>query len=198
MSIRIAPATLVCCLLLAAPAAAQEPPAATPTPTPTPAPPAPPARGTLTVTPLDTHRDGPRHVVVAGRGWRVRGTAKPYVAGQTVTVRIYRNGRQIKKQNEALMRSARGRSGTIRTLVQRGRAGLYTVKVIHDATPELERMRAKAVRVLAVDGAVASGQRGVAVRLLQRGLKRLHYAVPRSGVYDAGTQRAVMAWRMAG
>jgi hypothetical protein len=33
------------------------------------------------------------------------------------------------------------------------------------------------------------------VRLLQRGLAKLHYAVPRSGVYDDGTQRAVMAWR---
>ena len=33
------------------------------------------------------------------------------------------------------------------------------------------------------------------MRLLQRGLKRLHYYVPSSGTYDAATQRAVMAWR---
>jgi peptidoglycan hydrolase-like protein with peptidoglycan-binding domain len=44
--------------------------------------------------------------------------------------------------------------------------------------------------VLRIDGA-----RGPLVRLLQRGLARLHYAVPRSGVYDAGTGRAVMAFR---
>jgi hypothetical protein len=56
-------------------------------------------------------------------------------------------------------------------------------------------MRAPAVRVRAVDGNIRPGQGGAAVRLLQRGLAKLHYAVPRSGVYDDGTQRAVMAWR---
>jgi hypothetical protein len=56
-------------------------------------------------------------------------------------------------------------------------------------------MSAPAVRVRALDGNIGAGQGGGAVRLLQRGLAKLHYAVPRSGVYDAGTQRAVMAWR---
>ena len=33
------------------------------------------------------------------------------------------------------------------------------------------------------------------VRLLQKGLRKLRYAVPRSGSYDSGTARAVMAYR---
>ena len=33
------------------------------------------------------------------------------------------------------------------------------------------------------------------MRLLQARLAAMHYVVPRSGVYDAGTGRAVMAWR---
>ncbi len=39
------------------------------------------------------------------------------------------------------------------------------------------------------------GSRGPAVKLLQDKLAALHYVVPRSGVYDAGTGRAIMAWR---
>ncbi|CAA9512952.1 MAG: hypothetical protein AVDCRST_MAG30-2596, partial [uncultured Solirubrobacteraceae bacterium] len=39
------------------------------------------------------------------------------------------------------------------------------------------------------------GARGAGVRLLQRGLARLGYAVPRSGVLDGGTARAVTAYR---
>ena len=33
------------------------------------------------------------------------------------------------------------------------------------------------------------------VRLLQKGLSKLRYAVARSGVYDDSTGRAVMAWK---
>jgi hypothetical protein len=33
------------------------------------------------------------------------------------------------------------------------------------------------------------------VRLFQKGLAKLHYAVPRSGSFDSGTARAVMAYR---
>jgi len=64
-----------------------------------------------------------------------------------------------------------------------------------DTDPQLQRVRAGGVRVLAVNGNIAPGQGGPATRLLQRGLAKLHYAVPRSGVDDAGTQRAVLAWR---
>jgi peptidoglycan hydrolase-like protein with peptidoglycan-binding domain len=49
--------------------------------------------------------------------------------------------------------------------------------------------------VQVVSPSVAPGRRGPAVNLLQAMLARMHYAVPRSGVYDAGTQRAVLAWR---
>ena len=66
---------------------------------------------------------------------------------------------------------------------------------MHRATPELERLRSRALRVRVLDPDVSPGERGAVVRLLQRGLQTLHYAVPRSGVYDPATQRAVMAWR---
>ncbi len=65
----------------------------------------------------------------------------------------------------------------------------------HKATPQLEQLRSRAARVRVLQPEVSPGERGAMVRLLQRGLKRLHYAVPSSGVYDDATQRAVLAWR---
>ena len=55
------------------------------------------------------------------------------------------------------------------------------------------RSNKERVHVLAAD--FHWGHGGAAVRLLQRGLRKLHYAAPRSGVYDAATSRAVMAFR---
>jgi hypothetical protein len=197
---RLIPAAAVLgCLAIASPALAQTPPVPTPTPTPTvtptPAPAPAPVAGTLRISTLDTLRDGKRRVVVSGRAWRVAGTVTPYVAGETVTVRVYRDGKRVKQQRERLLPSRDGRTGTFRTMVRRGRTGVYTVKASHAPSPAMARMRSNTARVLIVDGNLALGERGVAARLLQRGLAKLHYAVPRSGVYDAGTQRAVMAWR---
>jgi hypothetical protein len=196
---RIAPAAVICCLALAAPAAAQSPPASptpTPTVTPTPTPvPAQPASGKLSAAAVGTLRDGARRVVVAGRSWRVDGTVTPFVAGQTVTVGIYRDGKRIKQHRVPVAAAPDGRRGTFHVVVNRGAPGLYGVKAAHAATPELAAMRAPTVRVAVVDGNIAPGAGGPAVRLLQRGLAQLHYAVPRSGRYDDGTQRAVMAWR---
>jgi hypothetical protein len=110
-------------------------------------------------------------------------------------VRVYRDGKRIKQQRERLLPSPDGRTGSFRTQLKRGTPGVYGVKVSHEGTPQLARLRAPTLRVLVVSGSIGFGQRGTAVRLLQRGLAQLHYAVPRSGVYDSGTQRAVMAWR---
>jgi hypothetical protein len=183
--------------LLAPASAAAQLPALTPTPTPTatPTPTPGPARGSIAVKPLDTYRDGDRRVVVAGRAWRVSGTVKPYVAGEQVIVRVYRDGRRIRQQRETLVPSADGRSGTFRTLIRRGPAGAYRVKVTHEASPALERLNAKTVKVQVVDGNIGFGQGGAATRLLQKGLAKLHYTTSRSGVYDDATRNGVMAWR---
>ena len=76
-------------LVAATPAEAQEP---TPTPpaAPTPQPAAPPA-ATLKIS-VDKVTRGR---VLAGDRWRVRGTVKPFVAGQEVVVRVYSRGRKV-------------------------------------------------------------------------------------------------------
>jgi hypothetical protein len=123
----------------------------------------------------------------------VRGVVKPYVAGQTVVVRFYRRGRKIHEQTERVLPSRGGRLGTFLTRFESRREGRISVRAVHAQTPELELLRSKPVRVNVLRPRIGSG--AAMVRLLQKGLARLRYAVPRSGVYDAGTQRAVMAWR---
>jgi hypothetical protein len=144
---------------------------------------------------LDTFHDGRRPVAIAGRSWRVAGEVRPYVEGQSITVRVYRDGRRVLQHSERLVRSADGRTGTFHTTIPRGRPGSYVVRATHRRSAGLERLRAPALRVLVVSGDIAPGARGVAVRLLQRGLRRLHYAASGSGGLDAATQRAVLAWR---
>ena len=47
----------------------------------------------------------------------------------------------------------------------------------------------------AVSTRVSPGQRSLAAALLQQELAAMHFAVPRTGSFDDGTQRAVIAYR---
>src|SRR6185436_1272540 len=83
-------------LLVPAAAAAQVPtptptPTVTPTPTPTPVPT--PVAGNLRLKIEKTYRDTGRHIAFTRDSWRVRGEMRPYVAGQTVTIRFFRQGK---------------------------------------------------------------------------------------------------------
>jgi lipoprotein-anchoring transpeptidase ErfK/SrfK len=175
---------------VADPAPVAEPaPEATPEPTPGPK----PAKGKLRLSVKDVHRLDGRKLALTRDTWRVRGVARPYVEGQTVTVRFFRNGRQVHEQVEKLQPIRDGRAGEFRSAFRSRSAGKIKVKAAHAATPELAKLRAKPVKVRVLEPDL--GGRGTLVRLLQRGLARMHYAVSRSGTYDSATARAVMAWR---
>jgi L,D-transpeptidase catalytic domain len=73
--------------------------------------------------------------------------------------------------------------------------GRLTVRATHRATPQQAQMVAKARRVIGVPSSASLGARGPIVRLVQSRLANLHYAVARSGVFDASTARAVTAYR---
>jgi L,D-transpeptidase catalytic domain len=171
----------VAALALPAGAGAQTPPAA----------PA-PAKGTLYLKAQKVHRDRAARVALTGDAWRVRGEVRPFVPGQAITVQFLRNGRKVHQQTERLEPTARGR-GFFLTPFRSRRPGRIVVRAVHRQTPELETLRSRRVRVDVMRPRLDMS--GPLVRLVQRGLARLRYAVPRSGVYDAGTQRAVMAWR---
>jgi L,D-transpeptidase catalytic domain len=185
-------AALALALMVPAAASAQ---GSTTTPAPTPTPTPAPAKATLSLRALDTLRDGHRRVVVSGRRFRVEGVLRPYAAGERVRVTILRNGHPVRHLHPRVRRGQGGRAGVFTIKVRRRTTGAYAVRAIHPATPRLSRARARWLRVHVVGVRFGWGRGGAAVRLLQRGLRRMAYHAGRSGVYDAATGRAVLAWR---
>ncbi len=187
---RVAGGVLAFALLLPSTAAAQTPPA--PTPTPTPPAPAPPATGALSTSVPDLPIAG---TALTGRAFTVRVVLKPYVAGEKITVRVYRGKRKIAVKALAPRAVAGNTAGVATLKVASGKPGKLRITASHRATPGLATAVAKTLRVNALRPYASAGASGPVVRLLQAKLAALHYAVPRSGAFDAGTSNAVMAYR---
>lgn len=162
--------------LAAVPAAAQQPTA--------PALPAPAPAATLTLT---GERD---KVVLVRRAFQIAGRLTPAVAGQKLVVRLYRGNRKLQARSVAV--DAEGR---FRVLLTARRTGSVSVRASHRATPELGTAVAGPLKLDVLPRRVSGGQRGQAVRLLQRQLKRRGYVIGRAGLLDARTARAVLAFR---
>lgn len=178
---RIAPVLIAAATLaLPASAGAQEP---------VPAPAPPPAKAKLR---LELERVG-KGGVLAGTRWVVRGTLRPYVAGQQATVRFHRRGKKIAVRQVSIARA--GSAGRFRLGFRAKTPGRITVSASHRATPELDTAVAPRVRVEVLPLRATPGARGLAVRLLQQRLATLGYVVGRRGLYDERTARAVVAFR---
>ncbi|MEA2286524.1 MAG: hypothetical protein QOJ21_2567 [Solirubrobacteraceae bacterium] len=194
---------VVLALVAAAPAAAQDPaptsavPApttATPPPTTVPAPlPPPVSAGTLSLT-LE-RVNGAAASVLAGDRIRVRGTIKPYVPGQKVTVRFSLGTRKLAARAVTVQAAKRGASGTFVLGYRTRSAGHVTVRASHRATAQQLTMVARGRGVDVLPLRAAPGSKGLAVRMLQRRLKALGYVTGQAGVLDARTSRAVLAFR---
>ena len=174
----LAPAAALA-LLAPAAAAAQEPPVAPPPPVPK-----------LTLVAKKALRAGGEKIVLQGRSFRLRGTMTPAVAGQRVELAVHHNGKR-RRTVRAVVRA----DGTFARRIPTRRTGRISVRSSHAATPELAAARGPKVSVGVVEPRASAGQSGPLVRLLQRGLAKLRYAVPRNGSFDAATGRAVMAFR---
>jgi lipoprotein-anchoring transpeptidase ErfK/SrfK len=188
--VRSALAALGAFVVMAAPAAAQSP---VPTPTP-PAPPPPPAVGQLSVATTTPYLDGKRVVALRGDKVTITGRLTPFVAGQTATVRVKLGRKTLVRRRVAIAPAPDG-SGIFAVRTHLRRTGTVRIDAIHRGTPQLAAAEAKAVRVLVVRPAAGYASRGAVVRMLQRGLRALRYEARVTGVYDAATGRAVLAWR---
>lgn len=210
-------ATLALALLAAAtPAAAQSPPsargvAATPVASPsattpattTPAPktkpkakaPKPKARkpqgGALRLRLSGALRTRTRAWALTGQALRVGGVVSRYEPGQRVALRIWRGRRLVRVITPRVFPSRSRRFGRFSVRFASHRAGRLTVSAIKPATSRQIRMVARPVAASVVTG----GGDGASVAALQAGLAKLGYWVPRSGRMDAGTGRALMAFR---
>jgi lipoprotein-anchoring transpeptidase ErfK/SrfK len=158
-------------------------------PVPAPPPPGPPVPK-LTLQVQKALPVGHDLVVLRKRAFRIVGTMAPAVPGERVELAIHRNGKRIRT-----VRTAVRPDGMFSRRMPTRRQGRLSVRVLHAATPQLAAARGPKVSVDVVEPRAAQGARGPLVKLLQRSLARLHYAVPINGTFDAATGRAVMAFR---
>ena len=120
---------------------------------------------------------------------------KPFVAGQVAVLEVVRGGRVVSRRRAEIQRS-KGKGRAVFHLKAR-RSGKFALRVRHRATAQQNAFRTQRVRLVAGKFRAGAGDRGAKVILLQRGLKRLGFAVPVTGYYDSGTARAVTAFRKA-
>lgn len=208
-AMRTAPllAAALCGLLIAAaPAAASSttpPPggaAAAPAGTTTPATPKPkakskpkprPAGGALKLRLSGALRTRSRAWALTGQPLRISGVVSRYAPGQRVTLRLWRGRRLVRVLAPRVFPSRSRRFGRFSVRFASHRAGRLTVGAIKPGNSRQIRMRARPVAASIVTG----GGDGASVAAMQAGLARLGYWVPRSGRLDAGTGRALMAFR---
>ncbi|MDQ3643891.1 MAG: peptidoglycan-binding protein, partial [Actinomycetota bacterium] len=118
---------------------------------------------------------------------------KPFVAGQVALLEVIRGGKVVARRRAEIQRSKGAGRAAFRLKARR--SGKFALRVRHRATAQQRAFRTQKVRLVAGRFRAGGGERGAKVVLLQRGLKRLGFAVPVSGSYDAGTERAVTAFR---
>jgi peptidoglycan hydrolase-like protein with peptidoglycan-binding domain len=200
-----ASALLVAAVAASAPAAAamtlpadgsQTPTVTTPAPPPPPdATPAPkPKAGKATLEVDGGIATSKLRYVARGDRLTIDGAVRPFVAGQIAVLEVRRSGQVVDRQRAKVKRAKRGK-GRVSFNFKPKRKGVYKVRISHAATDGQVAFRSRDARFKAVVLSAGEGKRGTDVLLLQRGLDALGYAVPVTGYYDAGTSRAVIAFR---
>jgi len=184
----------------ATPSSGQQPTGTTPTPT-EPTTPAPrrsvrQAGGRIGASFVSgVYHVGSKTLTVPGRVVRVSGRVNPYVPGQKVRVRVWLGSRLAKQVTVAPKPTKTKKTATFSAKFTAGRLGDVRVFAIHDETAAQKRLESKAAAVSVVAPAAGFGTRSPFVALVQQKLAALGYAVPKSGVYDGGTGRAIEAYR---
>lgn len=131
--------------------------------------------------------------VLAGTKYTVKGTVRPFVAGQKVTVRVSRHGRRVASREVAVKED--GGVGRFSLQLRATGHGTTAVKATHDQTTEMAGAESATRKFRVVAARARMGSRGLAVRVLQHRLAAKGYVVGRRGLYDARTARAVLAFR---
>ena len=154
---------------------------------------APPAKGTLAVYVHDVFTVGGSQVTIPGRKVQVGGTERPYVPGQRVTMRVYLGNHLVRTYGLRIRPVAGGKYGRISYPFRSPGVGNVNVVVEHSATAQLRAFKARRTFESLAPSA-GFGSSGTFVRLIQERLQALHFYIPQTGVYDAGTGLALDAY----
>jgi hypothetical protein len=117
----------------------------------------------------------------------------PYVAGQTVTLRVFLGRRLIKTRKLRLLPSARHNFAEFHAVIASPGPGNLAISVTHTGSPGLAAFAVDR-SLVALDTHVAFGSRGRFVQLIQERLAALHFYIRQTGVYDQGTGLAIDAY----
>jgi L,D-transpeptidase catalytic domain len=124
------------------------------------------------------------------------GTLSPFVPGQRVRVEFVRNGRVVAGRRVGVHGTTGAQHGTFRLrsprLVEPGR---YWVRARKPATAEQAGVRAASRRFRLRFPSLTRGDRGRAVKLLNRLLRKRGYRSPKGRRFTATTGSAVLAFR---
>jgi peptidoglycan hydrolase-like protein with peptidoglycan-binding domain len=135
-----------------------------------------------------------RRYAFRGQQVVVTGTVRPFVPGQTALVEVLRSGRVVSRERISIRPASQGR-GRFKARVRARRRGFLRIRARHRATDQQVAFRSRSRRIRVVFWRAGAGARGTKVLLLQRGLLSLGFAVPVTGYFNAGTARAVLAFR---
>jgi lipoprotein-anchoring transpeptidase ErfK/SrfK len=141
------------------------------------------------------YRVGSATLTVPGRVVHITGRIVPYVPKQKVRVRVWLGDRLAKQVTVTPKPTKTKQTATFRAKFTAGKLGDVRVFAVHEGTPEQAAAQSKAAAVDVVAPMAGFGTNSPFVALLQQKLAKLGYAVPRTGVYDAGTGDAVEAYR---
>jgi L,D-transpeptidase-like protein len=197
---RISLVTAALALAVPATAAAQTPtptptvppvttPAPTPSPTATPSPTPVAVAGKLRLNVKAPHRSKGTKFAIKGEKVIVNGRLSPAAAGERVVL-AFKHGRKTLKTRSPKTDAA----GKFTVKFKLRASGRLTFKAVHAKSPAIKRAAYK-VHLQSFAPSLHFGSKGALTRLFQKHLARMKYPTSRSGVYDAATGRAVMAYR---
>jgi hypothetical protein len=149
--------------------------------------------GKMTLALRNGLRRNGRVYLAQGQHVKVRGRARPFVRGQYVRIALRRNGHTVASKVRRLRKAGRRGKFVVRFKVPS--KGGYAIRARHKGTRRQKHFSAR-THARAVDNTAGFASRGIRVRMLQRGLRRLHYAgFAVTGYFGPGTARAVLAFR---
>jgi hypothetical protein len=163
-----------------------------PTGTPKPTTPAAPA-AKATIYLYDAFYVQHKTLITPERAMHVTGIIRPFVAGQTATIRAYLGDKRISSQTLRVKPSRNHKYGTVVAVVKAPKPGILHLELTHKRSAEMQGFAARR-GVAAVDTHIGFGSRGSFVQLIQAKLAALHVYIPQSGVYDQKTGLAIDAY----
>ncbi len=146
-----------------------------------------PTLGALTLAPQGGIDLGGRRYVLEGQRVTVEGQAARYAPDGHVTLEVSRTGGPSDTTRVALERD--GARARFRTEFTARRRGVWRIRAVEPGGAEAQ------AALNAVDVRAGHGSRGLGVKLLQGGLRRLGYVTSTGGRFDGATGRAVLAFR---